>query len=231
MDQAESKPMAQASSDLSKASQQKPSDSPQQQKSLQDAQREQHEAEEQLASLSQELKRIQRRKLLEILADEAERLSHDQADARAMTGKTAQEVAGRPASELAQADLDKVVRLSGFQKLIAGGIATLDKDIEKVLNELTQEKVSEAERASDALARMQDDRLVESAEAVASQISENRLFAQTPQQQAISESLMDVANTLRATADMNQAAKEAPIPPCPSRKSRTIRPAWARRIP
>jgi hypothetical protein len=55
---------------------------------------------------------------------------------------------------------------------------------------------------------MQDDRLTENSEEVASQISENNLFAQTPRQQAISDSLMDVAKTLRTSDDMSEAAKE-----------------------
>ena len=208
MDAAESKPMKQASDNLAQAAQNKPANSQQQQQNLQDAQEQQKKAAEELQNLSTEISRIQRRKLLEMLADEAERLSHEQAEARTMTGKAATEIGGRLASELQQADLDKVVRLAGFQKLVSAGIATLDKDIEKVLDDLTQEKVSEAEKASDALAQMQDDRLTENSEEVASQISENNLFAQTPRQQAISDSLMDVAKTLRASDDMSQAAKE-----------------------
>ena len=100
------------------------------------------------------------------------------------------------------------MRLAGFQKLVSDGITTLDKDIEKVLGDLTQENVSEAEKASDALSMMQDDRLTENSEEVASQISENNLFAQTPRQQAIADSLMDVAQTLRTSDDMSQAEKE-----------------------
>ena len=210
MESAQSQPMKQASDALSKASQSKsakPSGS-QQQQNLQEAQKAQKTAAEELGKLSTEIARIQRRKLLEILADEAERLSHEQAEARTMTGKAATEIGGRLASELPQADLDKVVRLAGFQKLISGGIATLGKDIEKVLEDLTQENGSEAEKASDALNQMQDDRLTENSEEVASQISENNLFAQTPRQQAISDSLMEVAETLRTSNDMSQAAKE-----------------------
>ena len=211
METAESKPMKQASDELNKASQSKPakpSDSQQQRQNLQEAEKAQKTAAEELEKLSTEIGRIQRRKLLEILADEAERLSHEQAEARTMAGKTATEIGGRLASELQQADLDKVVRLAGFQKLISGGIATLGKDIEKVLQNLTQENGSEAEKASDALNQMQDDRLTENSEEVASQISENNLFAQTPRQQAISDSLMEVAQTLRTSDDMSAAAKE-----------------------
>ena len=209
MDKAESEPMKQASDNLAKAAQSKAGkpDSGQKQQ-LQDAQKAQKEAAEDLEKLSSEISRIQRRKLLEILADEAEQLSRDQADARNLTGKAATEVGGRLASELSQADLDRIVRLSGFQKLVSNGIATLDKDIQKVLENLTQENVSEAEKASDALSQMQDDHLTENSEEVASQISENNLFAQTPRQQAISDSLMDVAKTLRTSDDMSEAAKE-----------------------
>jgi hypothetical protein len=145
MQSTESKPMTEASDDLSKASESKPgkpSDSQdqqkQQQKSLDEAQKAQEKAAQELAQLSKEAARIPRRTLLEILADEAERLSRDQTDARDMTGKTATQIWGRNASELKPAELDKVARLAGFQKLIHDGIATLDKDIEKVLNELTQ---------------------------------------------------------------------------------------------
>ena len=209
MDKAESQPMKQASDNLAKAAQSKAAkpDSGQQQQ-LQDAQKAQKEAAEDLQKLSSEISRIQRRKLLEILADEAERLSRDEADARNLTGKAATEVGGRLATELSQADLDRIVRLAGFQKLVSNGITTLDKDIQKVLGDLTQENVSEAEKASDALSMMQDDRLTENSEEVASQISENNLFAQTPRQQAIADSLMDVAQTLRTSDDMSQAEKE-----------------------
>ncbi len=210
MESAESKPMTQASEQLSKAAQNrsaKPSDS-QQQQNLQEAQKAQKTAADELQKLSSEISRIQRRKLLEILADEAERLSHEQSEARTMTGKTATEIGGRTASELQQADLDKVVRLAGFQKLISAGIGTLGKDIEKVLENLTQENSGEAEKASDAINQMQDDRLTETSDEVASQLSENNLFAQTPRQQALSDSLLEVAATLRTSDDMSEAAKE-----------------------
>jgi len=210
MESAESKPMKQAAEQLSKAAQNKsakPADS-QQQQDLQEAQKAQKAAADELQKLSSEISRIQRRKLLEILADEAERLSHEQAEARVMTGKTATEIGGRAASELQQADLVKVVRVAGLQKLISAGIGTLGKDIEKVLENLTQENGSEAGKASDALNLMQDDRLTQTSEEVASQISENNLFAQTPRQQALSDSLMEVASTLRTSDDMNEAAKE-----------------------
>ncbi len=209
MDAAESQPMKQASDNLAKAAQSK-SGKPdsQQQQQLQEAQKAQKEASEDLEKLSSEISRIQRRKLLEILADEAEQLSRDQMDARNLTGKAATEVGGRLASELSQDDVDRIVRLAGYQKLVSGGIATLDKDIQKVLENLKQENVSEAEKASDALSQMQDDRLTENSEEVASQISENNLFAQTPRQQAIADSLMDLAQTLRTSDDMSQAEKE-----------------------
>jgi hypothetical protein len=210
MESAESKPMKQAAEQLSKAAQNKSAKPPdsQQQQDLQEAQKAQKAAADELQKLSSEISRIQRRKLLEILADEAERLSHEQAEARVMTGKTATEIGGRTASELQQADLDKVVRVAGLQKLISAGIGTLGKDIEKVLENLTQENGSEAGKASDALNMMQDDRLTQTSEEVASQISENNLFAQTPRQQALSDSLMEVASTLRTSDDMNEAAKE-----------------------
>jgi hypothetical protein len=209
MDAAESKPMKEASDDLSQAAQSKVAQSDsQQQQHLQNAQKAQKTAAEDLENLSMQIGRMQRRKLLELLADEAERLSHDQMDARALTGTAATQVGGRLASELSQADLDKVVRLAGLQKQVSGGIATLDKDIQKVLDNLTQENVSESEKASDALNQMQDDHLVENSEEVASQISENNLFAQTPRQQAIADALMEVAETLRTSDDMSQGERQ-----------------------
>jgi hypothetical protein len=68
--------------------------------------------------------------------------------------------------------------------------------------------VSEADKASDALDRIQSDRLMENSDEVAAQIAVNNLFSQTPRQAAIADSLKEVAKTLRSSDDLANAEKQ-----------------------
>jgi hypothetical protein len=203
-------PMSEAIQSLGRASQPgTPGEQNPQAGHAQQARNAQNQASEQLRQLARLMERLQRRGLLEKLAEEAERLAGEQDDLGKATLRSAVAGGGLDKEKLDREGIWSVDRIVSAQKAIHSGVTTLGTDIEKASRTLAAENPRDAAKAEEASARFEQDGLQPLTRAIAGQLERNVLFSQLPRQKKVADSLREIAEILRRSDDMLESiAKE-----------------------
>ena len=163
---------------------------------------------EQLADLAE---RLRRRSLLDKLASDAEALAARQREQKQATLATATETIGQGRQDLDKRLRAAVDRLVAAQRSIKKDTDALGRDIESAAEALSFTRPADAACARKAGEKLEADKTSHQAEQLARQIVRNVLFASLPKQQAVVQSLLDVAAILRRDAgleDVEAIAKE-----------------------
>jgi len=187
-------PMPQAAQKFGQAADGQQNPSP----NLQSAQQNAKDAARRLEQLAQLAQRMQRNAILERLAAQAEALATRQRELKdKLLAPLAVDTAGAELKDMSRGQKARLQRIVAAQTEIKDGINALAKDIEKAAGDLAFANPTDAATATEARAKLDEDKTAERAGDIGRRLAGGVLFSQLPEQEEVAKSLVAVADILR----------------------------------
>ena len=169
------------------------------------------QAARQLERLARVVEALARGSILERLASKADAIAARQRGLRDNLLPIARKSLGADVGALSKDERRKLERLVAAQDKIGRDIAALAKEIADAASELSFSSTADAQTASAAQKKLEDDKTAERASQIARSLQNNALFSQLPEQESVAHSLNQVADMLRqrvASEQLDAIARE-----------------------